>query len=42
MKIIGVGVDIVNNKRLKKSIKKKSFLQRIFTKNEQKIQINLK
>ena len=31
MKILGIGVDIVENKRLKKSIKNKSFLSRLFT-----------
>ena len=37
MSIIGVGVDIVNNNRFKKLVKKKNLLQRIFTLNEQKI-----
>ncbi len=36
MSIIGVGVDIVNNNRFKKLVKKKIFIQRIFTLNEQK------
>ena len=31
MKILGIGVDIIENKRLKKSIKNKSFLLRLFT-----------
>ncbi len=31
MKILGIGVDIIENKRLKKSIKNKSFLSRLFT-----------
>ena len=31
MKILGIGVDIVENKRLKKSIKNKNFLSRSFT-----------
>ena len=31
MKILGIGVDIVENKRLKKSIKNKIFLLRLFT-----------
>ena len=31
MKILGIGVDIVENKRLTKSIKNKSFLSRLFT-----------
>ena len=34
MKIIGVGVDIVDNKRIGKSIKNKFFLKRIYTKQE--------
>ena len=34
MKIIGVGVDIVDNKRIAKSIKNKLFLKRIYTKEE--------
>ena len=34
MKIIGNGVDIVNNKRIAKSLKIKGFVSRIFTKNE--------
>ena len=41
MSIIGIGVDIVQNNRLKKLVKNKSFLQRIFTAYEQKSQINL-
>ncbi len=31
MRILGIGVDIVENKRLKKSIKNKSFTSRLFT-----------
>jgi len=34
MKIIGNGVDIVDNRRIAKSIKIKGFVDRIFTKNE--------
>ena len=34
MKIIGIGVDIVENKRVKLSIKNKKFINRIFGKNE--------
>ena len=34
MKIIGIGVDIVDNKRIKKSIKNKQFIARIFSKKE--------
>ena len=34
MNIIGNGVDIVKNERIKKSLELKSFVNRIFTKNE--------
>ena len=34
MKTIGIGADIIDNSRIKKSIKNKLFLQKIFTKNE--------
>ena len=34
MKIIGIGVDIIQNSRIKKAIKNKSFINRIFTKSE--------
>ena len=34
MNILGKGVDIVENIRIKKAITKKSFINRIFTKNE--------
>ena len=34
MNIIGNGVDIVKNGRIKKSLKLKGFIKRIFTKNE--------
>jgi len=34
MKIIGVGVDIVDNTRVKKSIRNKKFISRIFSKKE--------
>jgi len=34
MKTIGVGVDIVENKRIQKSIKNKKFISRIFSKKE--------
>ncbi len=37
MPIIGIGVDIVKNGRLKKLIKNKKFIERVFTNNEQKI-----
>ena len=34
MEIIGNGVDIVENKRIKNSLKNKSFIIRVFTQNE--------
>jgi holo-[acyl-carrier protein] synthase len=34
MKTLGIGVDIINNKRIKKSITNKKFLSRIFSTNE--------
>ena len=34
MKTIGIGVDIVKNKRIHSSIKKKNFINRTFSKNE--------
>ena len=34
MKIIGNGVDIVENKRIKNSLKIKGFINRVFTQNE--------
>jgi len=34
MEIIGNGVDIVDNKRIKNSLKNKNFINRIFTRNE--------
>ena len=34
MKIIGVGVDIVDNKRIKKLIRNKQFISRVFSKKE--------
>jgi holo-[acyl-carrier protein] synthase len=34
MKIIGIGVDIIENRRIKSSIKNKKFVSRIFSKNE--------
>ena len=42
MSIIGIGVDIVNNSRLKKLLKNKKFIYRIFTVSEQKKSNNLK
>jgi len=34
MKVLGIGVDIVKNSRIKKSILNKSFLYRVFTNEE--------
>ena len=34
MKIVGIGVDIINNKRIQLSIKNKNFINRTFSKNE--------
>ncbi len=34
MKILGIGIDIVQNKRLKSLIKKKEFIKRTYGKNE--------
>ncbi len=34
MKILGIGVDIIQNKRIKSLIKKKSFISRTFSINE--------
>ena len=34
MKILGIGVDLVNNKRIKLLKKKKNFIKRTFSKNE--------
>jgi len=42
MKILGIGVDLIENNRIKSSIKKKSFLKRIFTNNEIKNARSLK
>ena len=34
MKILGIGVDIVENSRIAKSLKKKLFIKRIFSSTE--------
>tara|TARA_B000000441_G_C21427618_1_gene169326 strand:- start:138 stop:524 length:387 start_codon:yes stop_codon:yes gene_type:complete len=34
MKILGIGVDIIDNHRIKSLIKKKSFVNRVYSKNE--------
>ena len=36
MKILGIGVDIIENKRIKNSLKNTKFKNRIFSKNELK------
>ena len=41
MAIIGVGVDIVDNKRFKKIIKKNNLLKEYLPKMKQNIQLNL-
>ena len=42
MKIIGVGVDIIENSRIKKSVINKSFLYRVFNNKEILISKNIK
>lgn len=42
MKILGIGVDIIRNKRIKTSIKNKDFIKRIFSNNEIKTSKNKK
>ena len=42
MKVIGTGVDIIENSRIKKSILNKSFLYRVFTNEEISISKNIK
>ena len=42
MSILGIGVDIVNNNRLKKLVKNKYFIRRVFTNDEQKGSLKLK
>ena len=37
MKILGIGVDIINNKRIRNLIGNKNFIQRTFGKNEIKL-----
>ena len=41
MKILGIGVDIVKNKRIKSLIKNKLFLSRTFSQNEIKTSKNI-
>ena len=42
MKILGIGVDIVDNFRIKSSLKNKLFIKRIFTSNEILLTKNIK
>ena len=42
MKILGIGVDIINCKRINLLIKKKNFLNRTFSKNELKLSYKMK
>ena len=42
MKILGIGVDIINNKRIKFSLRKKNFIKRIFSQNEIKFSKKIK
>ena len=41
MKILGIGVDVIQNKRIKSLINNKKFLQRTFGKNEVKFSKNI-
>ena len=36
MKILGIGVDIIENKRIKEAIKSKSFINRVYSVREQR------
>ena len=42
MKVLGIGVDIIHNKRFKLLSKKKIFIKRIYSKNEIKFSKNIK
>ena len=42
MKVLGIGVDIIHNKRFKLLSKKKIFIERIYGKNEIKFSGNIK
>ena len=39
MKVLGIGVDIIENKRIKSSIKNSNFINRIYTSKELKLSI---
>ena len=41
MNLFGIGVDIVDNSRIKKMIKNKNFLNRVFSKHEISSSINI-
>ena len=40
MNILGIGVDIIENKRIKKFIKNKKFIERLYSKNEIRLSKN--
>ena len=42
MKILGIGVDIIENKRIKESIKNHNFKDRIYSSKELKLSISSK
>ena len=42
MKVLGIGIDIIHNKRFKLLSKKKIFIKRIYGKNEIKFSKNIK
>ena len=42
MRILGIGVDIIDNKRIKESIKNNKFKRRIYSSNEIKLSNNVK
>ena len=42
MKILGIGIDIVNNQRFKNLIKNKNFIKRTYSVNEIKFSIKKK
>ena len=42
MKILGIGVDIIKNNRIKNSIKNHKFIDRIFSKNELELSVSSK
>ena len=41
MRILGIGVDIIDNRRIRSLIKNKTFVSRTYTKNEVKLSINI-